>query len=458
MPKTLIEPFRIKAIEPIRMTTRAERERLLEAAQLNVFKLRAEDVLIDWLTDSGTGAMSSRQWGAIMEGDESYAGARSFYRLEAVVQGITGMKHFVPTHQGRAAEKVLFTAVCKRGDLVPNNCHFDTTRANLEYLGVEAQDLVIAEGLQPATIHPFKGNIDLARLEAVLQAEGHRIPFGMLTVTNNTGGGQPVSMANIRGCAQLLKRFGKPFIMDVCRFAENAMFIKLRESGYENTPVREIAQEMFSYADGCTMSAKKDGMVNMGGFIALRSDDWIDAVRNGLIMAEGFPTYGGLAGRDLEAMAVGLEEGLQEDYLRYRLRTAEYLGERLEAAGVGFVKPTGGHAVYIDARTVLPDMPVAHYPAWALCNALYLEGGIRGVEIGSVMFGKRLEDGTETYHRMELVRLAFPRRMYTQSHFDYAAEVIAEVKQKAASIRGVRIVKQPPFLRHFTCECAWVDG
>ena len=458
MPKTLIEPFRIKAIEPIRMTTRAERERLLEAAHLNVFKLRAEDVLIDWLTDSGTGAMSSRQWGAIMEGDESYAGARSFYRLEAVVRGITGMRHFVPTHQGRAAEKVLFTAVCRRGDLVPNNCHFDTTRANLEYLGVEAQDLVIAEGLQPATIHPFKGNIDLARLEAVLQAEGHRIPFGMLTVTNNTGGGQPVSMANIRGCAQLLKRFGKPFIMDVCRFAENAMFIKLRESGYENTPVRAIAQEMFSYADGCTMSAKKDGMVNMGGFIALRSDDWIDAVRNGLIMGEGFPTYGGLAGRDLEAMAVGLEEGLQEDYLRYRLRTAEYLGERLEAAGVGFVKPTGGHAVYIDARTVLPDMPVAHYPAWALCNALYLEGGIRGVEIGSVMFGKRLEDGTETYHRMELVRLAFPRRMYTQSHFDYAAEVIAEVKQQAASIRGVRIVKQPPFLRHFTCECAWVDG
>jgi tryptophanase len=458
MPKTLIEPFRIKSVEPIRMTTRAERERLLAEARLNVFKLRAEDVLIDWLTDSGTGAMSSRQWGAIMEGDESYAGARSFYRLEAVVRGITGMQHFVPTHQGRAAEKVLFTAVCKRGDLVPNNCHFDTTRANLEYLGVEAQDLVIAEGLQPATIHPFKGNIDLARLEAVLQAEGHRIPFGMLTVTNNTGGGQPVSMANIRGCAQLLQRFGKPFIMDVCRFAENAMFIKLRESGYENTPVHEIAQEMFSYADGCTMSAKKDGMVNMGGFIALRSDDWIDAVRNGLIMAEGFPTYGGLAGRDLEAMAVGLEEGLQEDYLRYRLRTAEYLGERLEAAGVGFVKPTGGHAVYIDARTVLPDMPVAHYPAWALCNALYLEGGIRGVEIGSVMFGKRLEDGAETYHRMELVRLAFPRRMYTQSHFDYAAEVIAELKQKAASIRGVRIVKQPPFLRHFTCECAWVDG
>ncbi|MBL0085799.1 MAG: tryptophanase [Ideonella sp.] len=456
MPKTLIEPFRIKSIEPIRMTTRADRERLLAEAKLNVFKLHAEDVLIDWLTDSGTGAMSSRQWGAIMEGDESYAGARSFYRLQAVIEDITGMKHFIPTHQGRAAEKVLFTAVCQRGDLVPNNCHFDTTRANLEYLGVDARDLVIAEGLQPALIHPFKGNIDLAKAEALLKAEGHRIPFGMLTVTNNTGGGQPVSMANIRAYAALLKAHGKPFIMDVCRFAENAMFIKLREPGYENTSVRDIAKEMFSHADGATMSAKKDAMVNIGGFIVLRSDDWMDAARNVLIMTEGFPTYGGLAGRDLEAMAVGLEEGLQEDYLRYRLRTAEYLGERLDEAGIGFVKPTGGHAVYIDARTVLPGMPVAHYPAWALCNALYLEGGIRGVEIGSVMFGKRLDDGTETFHTMELVRLAFPRRMYTQSHFDYAAEVIAEVKQKASAIRGVRITKQPKFLRHFTCECDWV--
>jgi tryptophanase len=457
MPKTLIEPFRIKSIEPIRMTTRAEREQLLEAAKLNVFKLRAEDVLIDWLTDSGTGAMSSRQWGAIMEGDESYAGARSFYRLEAVIQDITGMQHFVPTHQGRAAEKVLFTATCKRGDLVPNNCHFDTTRANLEYLGVEALDLVIAEGLQPALVHPFKGNIDLARVEALLRTEGDRIPFGMITVTNNTGGGQPVSMANIRAYSKLLKTHGKPLIMDVCRFAENAMFIKMREPGYEHSSIKDIVSEMFSYADGATMSAKKDAMVNIGGFIVLRDDAWMDAVRNGLIMAEGFPTYGGLAGRDLEAMAVGLEEGMQEDYLRYRLRTAEYLGERLEAAGVGFVRPTGGHAVYIDARTVLPDMPIAHYPAWALCNALYLEGGIRGVEIGSMMFGKRLADGVETYHSMELVRLAFPRRMYTQSHFDYAAEVIAELKQKAANIRGVRITKQPQYLRHFTCECAWVD-
>ena len=456
MPKTLIEPFRIKSIEPIRMTTRADRERLLQEARLNVFKLRAEDVLIDWLTDSGTGAMSSRQWGAIMEGDESYAGARSYYRLEKVIQDITGMAHFVPTHQGRAAEKVLFSAIARDGDVVPNNCHFDTTRGNLEFLGVTALDLVIAEGLQPAAPHPFKGNIDLERAEEVLKKDGPRIPFGMLTITNNTGGGQPVSMANIRAYAALLKKYGKPFIMDVCRFSENAMFIKMREPGYEGASIPEIVREMFSYADGATMSAKKDGMVNIGGFIVLRSDEWLDAVRNNLIMMEGFPTYGGLAGRDLEALAVGLVEGMDEDYLRYRLRTAEYLGEKLDAAGVGFVRPTGGHAVYIDARSVLPDMPVEHYPAWALCNALYLEGGIRGVEIGSVMFGKRGDDGRESYHSMELVRLAFPRRMYTQSHFDYAAEVIAEVKEKAASIRGVKITRQSKFLRHFTCECAWV--
>ncbi|GLH72326.1 tryptophanase [Geothrix limicola] len=456
MPRTMIEPFRIKSVEPIRMTSAHERMEMLEAAKLNVFKLRAEDVLLDWLTDSGTGAMSSAQWGAIMIGDESYAGAKSFFRLEAVLKDITGMAHFIPTHQGRAAEKVLFTAVCKKGDYVPNNCHFDTTRANLEFNGVEAADLVIPEGLQPSLIHPFKGNIDLERVEEVLKKEGHRIPFGMITVTNNTGGGQPVSMANIRAYAALLKKYGKPFIMDVCRFAENAMFIKLREDGYQNTSIKAICQEMFSYADGCTMSAKKDGMVNIGGFIMLRNDEWLDPVRNMLILTEGFPTYGGLAGRDLDALAVGLQEGMEEDYLRYRLRTAEYLGEKLEAAGVGFVKPTGGHAVYIDAKTVLPNMPVEQYPAWALCNALYLEGGIRGVEIGSVMFGKRMDDGTETYHSMELVRLAFPRRMYTQSHFDFAAEVIAEVKAKAKSIRGVKIVKQSKYLRHFTAEMAWV--
>jgi tryptophanase len=456
MPKTLIEPFRIKAVEPLRVTSREQRLQLLEAAHLNVFKLRAEDVLIDWLTDSGTGAMSNEQWAAIMRGDESYAGARSFYRLQAVVQEITGMPHLIPTHQGRAAERVLFSAACTAGQLVPNNGHFDTTRANLEFLGVEAVDLPIAAAARPALIHPFKGNIDLERLRDLLEREGARIPFGMMTVTNNTGGGQPASLANIRACAELLHAHGKPLVMDVCRYAENAMFIKLREPGQAERSPLEIAREMFSYADAVTMSAKKDGMVNIGGFIALRDERWLERARQLLILWEGFPTYGGLAGRDLDALAVGLHEGLDEDYLRYRLRTAEYLGEKLDAEGIGFVKPTGGHAVYIDARSVLPDMPVEHYPAWALCNALYLEGGIRAVEIGSVMFGKRADDGSESYHGMELVRLAFPRRMYTQSHFDYAAEVIAEVKAKAAEIRGVRIVRQPKLLRHFTCECEWV--
>ena len=455
MPRTLIEPFRIKSVEPIRMTTRAERERLLEEARLNVFKLRAEDVLLDWLTDSGTGAMSARQWAAVMMGDESYAGARSYYRAEAAVRDLTGYPHFIPTHQGRAAERLLFGTVCQKGQLVPSNCHFDTTRALLEFNGVEAADLVIAEGLQPATLHPFKGNIDLGRVEALLEREGARIPFGMITITNNTGGGQPVSLENVREYAALLHRHGKPLILDACRFAENAMFVKLREAGQGERTVKEIAREIFGLADGCTMSAKKDGLVNTGGFIALRHADWVERLRDMLILTEGFPTYGGLAGRDLEAMAVGLEEVVDEAYLRYRLRTAEYLGEKLEAAGVGFVRPTGGHAVYLDARTVLPDLPVERYPAWSLCNALYLQGGIRGVEIGSVMFGKRLPDGRETFHSMELVRLAFPRRMYTQSHFDFAAEVIAELKAEAAGVRGVRIVKQAPYLRHFSCECEW---
>ncbi len=455
MPKTLIEPFRIKSVEPIRMTTRAERERLLEEARLNVFRLRADDVLLDWLTDSGTGAMSARQWAAVMQGDESYAGARSYYRVEAVVRDLTGYPHFIPVHQGRAAERLLFGTVCRRGQLVPSNCHFDTTRALLEFNGVEAVDLVIAEGLQPQTLHPFKGNIDLERVEALLQRDGARVPFGMITITNNTGGGQPVSLENLRQYAALLHRHGKPLILDACRFAENAMFVKLREPGQGDRTVKEIAREAFDLADGCTMSAKKDGLVNTGGFVALRSAEWVEALRDMLILTEGFPTYGGLAGRDLEAMAVGLEEVVDEAYLRYRLRTAEYLGEKLDAAGVGFVRPTGGHAVYLDARTVLPDLPVERYPAWALCNALYLAGGIRGVEIGSVMFGRRQPDGRETYHSMELVRLAFPRRMYTQSHFDFAAEVIAELKAEAASVRGVRIVKQAPYLRHFTCECEW---
>jgi len=455
MPTTMIEPFRIKSVEPIRMTTRAQRERLLEDAKLNVFKLRAEDVILDFLTDSGTGAMSARQWGAIMEGDESYAGARSFFRLQAVLQKLTGYPHIIPTHQGRAAERILFEVATNKGDIVPNNTHFDTTRANLEFGGVTALDLVIPEGTQPRTIHPFKGNIDLAKVEDLLKGEGDRIPFGMITLTNNSGGGQPVSMANLRAYSQLLKAHGKPFIMDVCRFAENAMFIKLREPGMEDRTVESIAQEMFSLADGCTMSAKKDGMVNIGGFIALKDERWVEAARNNLILTEGFPTYGGLAGRDLEALAVGLEEVLQEDYLRYRLRTAEYMGEKLLAGGVAIVEPTGGHAVYIDAKEFLPHLGPQDYPAWSLANALYLEGGIRGVEIGSVMFGRRDDDGVEHYGPMELVRLAFPRRVYTQSHFDFAAEVICELKAKASEVRGVRIAKQSKYLRHFTAEMVW---
>ena len=455
MPKTIIEPFRIKSVEPIHMTTREERVELLENAKLNVFKLESRHVLLDFLTDSGTGAMTSRQWAAIMEGDESYAGSPSFFKLEKVIRDITGYDHLIPTHQGRAAERILFSVATKKGDLVPNNSHFDTTRANLEYGGVEAVDLVIPEGTQPRTRHPFKGNIDLERVEALLKKEGARIPFGMITVTNNSGGGQPVSLQNVRAYSELLHKYGKPLIIDACRFAENAMFVKLREPGQQNRTAKAIAQEMFGYADGCTMSAKKDGHVNIGGFVALKDDRWVEAARNMLILTEGFPTYGGLAGRDLEALAVGLEEGLDEEYLRYRLRTAEYMGEKLLAANVSIVEPTGGHAVYLDATGILPHLKKEDYPAWSLCNALYLEGGIRGVEIGSVMFGKHLEDGTETYGPMELVRLAFPRRVYTQSHFDYAAEVIAEVKAKASEVRGVRIAKQAKHLRHFTAELRW---
>ena len=449
---TIIEPFRIKAVEPIRMSTRAERDTWLKEAKLNVFLLPAEHVLLDFLTDSGTGAMSAKQWGAIMEGDESYAGSKSFFRLEAVLKDLTGYRHIIPTHQGRAAERIFFSVATKKGDLVPNNTHFDTTRANLEYQGAEAVDLVIPEGLQPRTVHPFKGNIDLARVEDLLKREAHRIPFGMMTLTNNSGGGQPVSLSNLRAYRELLNRYNKPLILDVCRYAENSMFIKLREEGQQDRTVKAIAQEIFSLADGCMMSAKKDGMVNIGGFLALNDSKWVEAAKTLLILTEGFPTYGGLAGRDLEALAVGMEEGLHEDYLRYRLRTAEYMGEKLKAGGVAIVEPTGGHAVYLDAKDFLPHLGPEKYPAWSLCNALYLEAGIRGVEIGSVMFGKRNEDGTESYHAMELVRLAFPRRMYTQSHFDYAAEAICELKSRAHEVKGVNMVKQAKYLRHFTAE------
>jgi tryptophanase len=455
MPRTIIEPFRIKSIEPIRMTSREERGRLLEEARLNPFRLRADDVLLDFLTDSGTGAMSARQWAAVMEADESYAGARSFYRFEAAVRDLTGYPHVIPTHQGRAAERILFSVATKPGDVVPSNTHFDTTRANLEYGAVEPLDLVIPEGLQPRSRHPFKGNVDLGRVERLLAERGEKVPFGMVTVTNNSGGGQPVSLENLRAYATLLHRHGKPLVIDAARFAENAMFVKLREPGHSGRPVKEIARDMFGLADGCLVSAKKDGLANIGGFIALHDERWVEAARNLLILTEGFPTYGGLAGRDLEAIAVGLEEVVHEDYLAYRLRTAEYLGEKLLAAGVQIVEPTGGHAVYLDARAFLPHLGPEDYPAWALSLALYLEGGIRGVEIGSVMFGKRLEDGTETYAPMELVRLAFPRRVYTQSHFDYAAETILEAKARAAEVRGVRIERQSRYLRHFTAELRW---
>jgi len=455
MPRTIIEPFRVKSVEPIHLSTRAERARALDEAKLNVFRLRAEDVLLDFLTDSGTGAMSARQWAGMMAGDESYAGADSFFRFEAVVRDLTGYPFVIPTHQGRAAERILFSVATKRGDVVPSNTHFDTTRANLEYGGVEPLDLVIPEGLEPRTRHPFKGNIDLARVERLLEERGERVPFGMITVTNNSGGGQPVSLENLRAYRELLRRHGKPLIIDACRFAENAMFVKLREPGQGDRTPKEIAREMFSLADGCTMSAKKDGLANIGGFIALHDERWVEAARNLLVLTEGFPTYGGLAGRDLDAIAIGLEEVLDESYLRYRLRTAEYMGEKLLAGGVAIVEPTGGHAVYLDARAFLPHLRREEYPGWALCDALYLEGGIRGVEIGSVMFGKRLEDGTETYHHHDLVRLAFPRRVYTQSHFDYAAEVILELAAKAREVRGVRIRRQSRYLRHFTAELEW---
>jgi len=451
-PKTIIEPFRVRSVEPIHFTTMAEREAALQRAGYNPFLLRADDVLIDLLTDSGTGAMSSRQWAGMIASDESYAGAASFYRFEAAVKDITGFKHVIPTHQGRAAEHVLFTTICRRGDVVLNNTHFDTTRAHVEYTGAEARDLVIAEGRQPRLIHPFKGNMDLAALEQAIDEIGReRIPCIMLTVTNNSGGGQPVSMANVRGVSAIARRHGIPFIIDACRFAENSWFVKLREDGYADKAPIDIARELFSYADGCTMSAKKDGMANIGGFLAVNDDDLAMRCRTLEILTEGFPTYGGMAGYDLEAVALGLYEALDEHYLRYRIRSIAYLGDKLTSAGVPIVLPTGGHAVYIDARAMLPHIPADHYPAWSLNNALYLLGGVRGVEIGSIMFGRQ-PDGSEKPATMELVRLAFPRRVYTQSHVDYLAEVLLAVHAQREELPGYRITWQAPVLRHFTVQ------
>ncbi|MDD3178767.1 MAG: tryptophanase [Opitutaceae bacterium] len=454
---TIIEPFRIKTVEPIRHTTRAERETALRAAGYNLFLLKAEDVLIDLLTDSGTGAMSSNQWSGMMQGDESYAGARSFYRFEATAREITGYAQIIPTHQGRAAERILFANTCRKGDVVPNNTHFDTTRANLEALGVTAVDLRCPEGMQPQLVAPFKGNIDLAALEKTLTENRDRVPFAMITVTNNSGGGQPVSLANIRGARNLCHRHGIPLFLDACRFAENAWFIKQRETGCADRTPAAIAREMFGYADGCTMSAKKDGMANIGGFLALNDATLAAKCKNTLVLTEGFPTYGGLAGYDLEAIAVGLREALDEDYLRYRIRSVAYLGDKLTAGGVPIIQPPGGHAIYIDARAMLPHIPPEEFPAWALSLVLYLEGGVRSVEIGSVMFGHQ-PDGTEKPAAMELVRLAFPRRVYTQSHVDYLAEVILHVHSLRRRIRGLRLVDAPPLLRHFTARLAPVHN
>ncbi|MCB8920445.1 MAG: tryptophanase [Ardenticatenaceae bacterium] len=451
--KTIIEPFRIKTVEPIQHTTRAYREEALKRAGYNLFLLKADDVLIDLLTDSGTGAMSSEQWAGMMRGDESYAGAKSFYRFESAVQEITGFKHVIPTHQGRAAERILFGSTLKPGNMVLNNTHFDTTRANVEYRKGTAVDIPISEAHHPELIHPFKGNMDLAALERHLQKNHDDIPLVMITVTNNSGGGQPVSMANIRAASKLCHKYGVPFFLDACRFAENAWFIKTREEGYAAKTPLEIAQEMFSYADGCTMSAKKDGLANIGGFLALNNDEWASRAKTMLVITEGFPTYGGLAGYDLEAIAVGLHEVLNEDYLHYRTRSVAYLGDILTENGVPIMQPPGGHAVYLDAKAMLPHIPQLEYPAWALSLALYLEGGVRSVEIGTVMFGLH-PDGSETPAAMELVRLAFPRRVYTQSHVDYLAEVILYVHSLRENIRGLKIVEQPPALRHFTAILA----
>jgi tryptophanase len=451
--RTIIEPFRIHATQAIRHTSAEERDVALRAAGYNLFQLHGDDVLIDLLTDSGTGAMSSRQWAAMMDADESYAGSRSFYRFQAAVQGITGPKEVIPTHQGRAAERILFSVLVRAGQVVPNNTHFDTTRANIEYCGAEARDLVIPEGREPATRHPFKGNMDIEALDAAIQKEGReRVPLVMVTVTNNSGGGQPVSLANLKAVRTVCDHYRLPLYLDACRFAENAYFIKLREPEYADWPVRRIAQEMFRLADGCTMSAKKDGLANIGGFLALNDPEVATRCRNLLILTEGFPTYGGLAGYDLEAVATGLEEVLDEEYLRYRLRSTAYLAERAEAGGVPVVQPPGGHAVYLDARALVPHIPPSQYPAQALAVALYRVGGVRGVEIGSVMFGKPSAGGGETPASMELVRLAIPRRTYTQSHVDYVGEVIAEVARHKTELRGYRIAEQAPWLRHFTAR------
>ncbi len=451
--KTIIEPFKIKSVEPIRFTTREERITILHEAHYNPFLIRADDVLIDLLTDSGTSAMSAKQWAGMMEGDASYAGARSFFRFEKTVRDLTGLKHIIPTHQGRAAEKILFSIIGGKGKYIPNNTHFDTTRANVEFSGAVAVDFQTDEGKRPDVIAPFKGNMNVAALEEFIRTKGaEHIPACFITVTNNSGGGQPVSMQNIRETKAVLNKYKIPLFIDACRFAENSLFIKKREKGYENKTPKEIAKEMFSYADGVTMSAKKDAIVNMGGFLALNDDTQATQARNLLIVTEGFPTYGGLAGRDLEAIAQGLEEVLDEHYLTYRLRSVEYLGNKLTEIGIPILQPPGGHAIYIDAKQLLPHIPVHQYPGQAIVCELYKIGGIRSVEIGSVMFGTYGSNGTLNSPAMELVRLAIPRRVYTQSHIDYVVECSIELFNNRTNLRGFTISYEAPQLRHFTAH------
>jgi tryptophanase len=448
------EPFRIKVTETIRLIPPAERRAAIEAAGYNVFALKAEDIFIDLLTDSGTGAMSQEQWAALMRGDESYAGARSYHRLKAAVQDIFGFKYFVPAHQGRAAENILSAALVKPGQFVPSNMHFDTTDANIRARGGRPTNLVIEEAFDPANPHPFKGNMDIARLKAFIETTGPKnIPFGMVTVTNNAGGGQPISMENLKAIAQTYRAYDIPFFIDAARYAENSYFIKLREKGYENKAVIDIARGTFSLADGMTMSAKKDAIVNIGGLLCMNDDKLFENVKNELILREGFPTYGGLAGRDLDAMAVGLYEGLDEAYLAYRLAQTAYLAGRLNEAGIATIQPTGGHAVYLDVSQLLPHIPQREFPGEALAVELYLEGAIRGVEIGSVMFAFiDPETGKTVYPKLELLRLALPRRTYTQAHMDYVADCLARIKLRADKMRGYRFTYAPELLRHFTAR------
>ena len=456
--KTIIEPFKIKSVEPIKFTTKEERIKLLKEAGSNPFLLHAEDVLIDLLTDSGTSAMSAQQWAGIMNGDESYAGSKSFYKFEKTVKKITGMKYIIPTHQGRASERILFSITGGKGKHIPNNTHFDTTRANIEFSGAEAVDLLNEEGKHPEIRTDFKGNMDVEKLKKFIENTGsENIPLCMITITNNSGGVQPVSMQNIREVKEVCNQYNIPLFLDACRFAENAYFIKIREKGYTDKPILEIVQEIFSYADGATMSAKKDALVNIGGFLAINDDELAQKCRNLLIVTEGFPTYGGLAGRDLEAVAQGLVEVLDENYLQYRIRSVEYLGEKLVAAGVPIIEPPGGHAIYIDAKRFLPSISPEQFPGQALTCELYIHGGIRAVEIGSVMFGKYDSEGNLIPPSMELVRLAIPRRVYTQRHIDYVAEKIIEVYEKRSQIKGLKITYQATMLRHFTARFEKID-